>query len=84
MERIKISNFRSVKDSWDIELGPITFFTGKNNSGKSTVLKALMVLSDYCKSNNHLELNFRGETKNHHKVDSYQNAINWDNFDKGN
>ncbi len=83
MERIKISNFRSVKDSWDIELGPITFFTGKNNSGKSTVLKALMVLSDYCKSNNHLELSFRGESRNHHKVDSYKNAVNWDNFDKG-
>lgn len=83
MERIKISNFRSVKDSWDLELGPITFFTGKNNSGKSTVLKALMVLSDFVNSDNHLELNFRGENRIGHKVASYKDAINWDNFDEG-
>lgn len=83
MERIKISNFRSVKDSWDLELGPITFFTGKNNSGKSTVLKALMVLSDFVNSDNHLELNFRGKNRIGHKVASYKDAINWDNFDEG-
>lgn len=83
MKRIKVSNFRKVKDTCEIELGPITFFTGPNNSGKSTILKALMVLSDYGKSNNHLELNFRGDNKWDHKIDCYQNAVNWDNFKKG-
>lgn len=84
MKRIKVNNFRKVKDSCEIELGPITFFTGPNNSGKSTILKALMLLSDYGKSNNHLELSFRGENKREHKIDCFQNAVNWDNFNEGN
>lgn len=84
MKRIKITNFRKIKDSCEIELGPITFFTGPNNSGKSTILKALMILSDYGKSSNHLELNFRGENKWGHKIDCYQNATNWNNFKNGN
>lgn len=83
MKRIKITNFRKAKEPCEIELGPITFFTGQNNSGKSTVLKSLMVLSDYGKSDNHLELTFRGENKWNHKIDCYQNAANWDNFKQG-
>ncbi len=83
MKRIKISNFRKAKETCEIELGPITFFTGQNNSGKSTVLKSLMVLSDYGKSDNHLELTFRGDNKWNHKIDCYQNAANWDNFKQG-
>ena len=83
MKRIKISNFRKAKEPCEIEFGPITFFTGQNNSGKSTVLKSLMVLSDYGKSDNHLELTFRGVNKWNHKIDCYQNAANWDNFKQG-
>lgn len=83
MKRIKITNFRKAKEPCEIELGPITFFTGQNNSGKSTVLKSLLVLSDYGKSDNHLELTFRGENKWNHKIDCYQNASNWDNFKQG-
>lgn len=83
MKKIKVTNFRKVKGSCEIELAPITFFTGTNNSGKSTILKALMVLSDYGSSNNHLELNFRGDNKWAHKIDCYQNAANWRNFEKG-
>lgn len=80
MKRIKISNFRKIKDNWDLNLAPITFFTGTNNSGKSTVIKALLVLEDYLKSNNHFELNFHGENFLKHKIESYTNAINRDNF----
>lgn len=83
MKKIKVTNFRKVKESCELELGPITFFTGTNNSGKSTILKALMILSDYGSSNNHLELNFRGDNKWAHKIDCYQNAVNWSNFDEG-
>lgn len=83
MKKIKVTNFRNVKGTCELELGPITFFTGTNNSGKSTILKALMVLSDYGSSSNHLELNFRGNNKWAHKIDCYQNAANWRNFEKG-
>ena len=47
MERIKIKNFRKIKETWELDLAPITFFTGTNNSGKSSVLKAVMALDDF-------------------------------------
>ncbi|QNM84597.1 AAA family ATPase [Polaribacter pectinis] len=80
METIKLSNFRKVKDSWDLDLAPITFFTGTNNSGKSTVIKSLLLLEDYVKSNNHFELNFHGENFYKHKIESYKNAVNRTSF----
>ncbi|WP_397445937.1 AAA family ATPase [Polaribacter sp. R77954] len=82
MERIKLSNFRKVKNSWNLDLAPITFFTGTNNSGKSTVIKSLLLLEDYVKSNNHFELNFKGQNFYKHKIESFKNAINRVNFKK--
>lgn len=82
MEKIKLSNFRKIKDSWDLDLAPITFFTGTNNSGKSTVIKSLLVLEDYVKSNNHFELNFNGQNFHKHKIESYKSAVNRVNFNK--
>ncbi|MDY4698637.1 AAA family ATPase [Eubacterium coprostanoligenes] len=40
IERIRIKNFRSIVDE-TIDLNDINFFVGKNDSGKSNVLKAL-------------------------------------------
>jgi predicted ATPase len=80
MQKIKVSNFRKIKESWDLDLAPITFFTGTNNSGKSTVIKSLLLLEDYVKSNNHLELNFHGENFYKHKIESFKSAINRVNF----
>lgn len=80
MENIKISNFRKIKESWGLNLAPITFFTGTNNSGKSTVIKSLLVLEDYLKSNNHFEIDFNGINSSKHKIDGYKSAINRDNF----
>lgn len=84
MDSIKISNFRKIKESWEFDLAPITFFTGKNNSGKSSALKALMVFSDYTNSSNHFELDFLGENASSHKIENYSNAINWKNNTKSN
>jgi predicted ATPase len=75
-ENIKLSNFRKIKDTWNLDLAPITFFTGKNNSGKSTVIKSLLLIEDYTRSNNHLELHFQGENFYKHKIESFKNAIN--------
>lgn len=78
MDKIKISNFRKIKESWELELSPITLFTGTNNSGKSTILKALMLYSDFVNSQDHTELNFDGINSQKHKIDCYSNATNWD------
>jgi AAA15 family ATPase/GTPase len=79
MEKIRISNFRKIKGTWELELAPITFLTGTNNSGKSSVLKALMILSDFSLSKNHLELSFNGNNARKHKIDRFLNAANWNN-----
>ncbi len=76
MENIKLSNFRKIKEIWDLDLAPITFFTGTNNSGKSTILKSLLLLEDHINSDNHFELDFNGENSRMHKIDCYDNAIN--------
>jgi predicted ATP-dependent endonuclease of OLD family len=84
MKKIIIKNFRKIKGEWDIKLSPVTFFVGPNNSGKSSVLKSLMLLDDYGNSNDHFTLKFNKEHSNNHKIDSYSNAINRYNLNKKN
>lgn len=43
-ESIRIKNFRSIRDSGELELADINVLVGLNNSGKSSVLYALMML----------------------------------------
>lgn len=38
---VSIKNFRSIVDSGEIPLGPVTLLVGRNNSGKSTIVRAL-------------------------------------------
>lgn len=45
IEKIKIKNFRSIKDSGDItDITKIFALIGRNNSGKSSILKAIQIL----------------------------------------
>ena len=44
MEKIQIKNFRSIKDSGEIEIKPITVLLGKNSCGKSSFLRLLPLL----------------------------------------
>lgn len=62
MKKVAINNFRKIKENWELELDPITFLVGTNNSGKSSILKALILLDGYGNSNNHFILNFNGNT----------------------
>ncbi|WP_291127544.1 AAA family ATPase [Flavobacterium sp. UBA7682] len=84
MEKITITNFRKVKETWELELAPITFLTGTNNSGKSSVLKALMLIDDFGSSKNHFTLKFNGKNSRNHKIDCFTNAINRSNIKEKN
>ena len=84
MENLKIKNFRKVKSEWDINLSPVTFLTGKNNSGKSTIIKAILILKDYFDSKNVFELNLDGPNYINHRVNKFENACNKDNYNKSN
>ncbi len=50
MSKISFKNFRGFIDFPEMEFGGITFLVGKNNSGKSTVIKALLLMDNYLKS----------------------------------
>lgn len=84
MRKIKefgLSNFRVFKDLTNFEFRPITILTGVNNSGKSSLIKALLLLRDSNKIG-HLfgeGIVFRG---GEHNLGSINNVINRNNKDK--
>ena len=46
----RLKNFRVFGDYDDIiDIAPITILTGCNNSGKSSIVKSLCLLNDFCK-----------------------------------
>lgn len=81
MDKLIIENFRSISDKIEIDLTRINILTGPNNSGKSNVLKILLVYNDYLNSGNHFILAFDGKNSEKHKIDCYQNAVNWVNWE---
>jgi len=51
LKRIKLKNFRSIKDEIELELAQITIFVGGNSCGKTTIIEAIEYLKDCCESN---------------------------------
>lgn len=51
MEQIGFKNFRQFKNFSNMQLGGITILVGSNNSGKSTIEKAMMLTLDNLRSN---------------------------------
>jgi len=43
--KLRIRNFKSIRDSRDIKLKPLTIFVGPNSSGKSSILESIWFLS---------------------------------------
>lgn len=58
MNKIGFKNFRRFTDFPDLEYGPITFLVGRNNAGKSTLVKALLLINNYLRSRNIDKLDF--------------------------
>jgi len=50
MNKIGFQNFRRFDNFQPIEYKDVTFLVGRNNSGKSTLVKALLLIIDYLKS----------------------------------
>ena len=49
MKQISLNNFRKFTSLPPTDLGKLTIMTGGNNSGKSTVDKAIMLILNYLK-----------------------------------
>lgn len=58
MNRIGFKNFRKFKNFPAIGLSPITIFVGENNAGKSTVVKAILAISDFLRWRRGMENEF--------------------------
>ena len=54
IRQMKISNFKSINNQ-EIELKPLTIFTGTNSSGKTTLMQSILLLSYYSNQNSELE-----------------------------
>ena len=76
MKSIGFTNFRRFEKLEPLQLGDITFFVGGNNAGKSTVVKAMMLLLDnlaakavYTSSDKTIEMpSFRLDANRIHEV----------------
>lgn len=51
IESIRIQNLKSIKDSGEIEIKPLTVLIGKNSSGKSTFLRTFPLLKQSFEAN---------------------------------
>lgn len=85
--KIGFKNFRRFKEYTEVDLGDINMFVGGNNAGKSTVVKALLLVTDFLK-NNKVTTRSKFETPKfsfgteHVNIDSYNRAKNWDAKDE--
>ena len=58
MNKIGFKNFRRFQNFPAIEYNGITFLVGRNNAGKSTLVKAILLLDNYLKSSDYKHFSF--------------------------
>lgn len=81
MKKIGFKNFRKFENFPSIKLGDVTYLVGKNNAGKSTMVKALILMVENLiqKSNvpfgNEAYFSFTSQVHDLH-VDTYERALN--------
>lgn len=75
LQNITFTNFRVFNNKTDFEIRPLTFLTGPNSSGKSSVLKSLLLLKSNQSSSLQV-LNFSGPKHNLGTFDNTQNKYN--------
>ena len=73
IKELSLKNFRAFKNLETFEFAPITIFCGANNSGKSSILKSLLLLKNSFEKKQLSELYFKG---GEHNLGSFQNTVN--------
>lgn len=77
MSKLSFKNFRGFIDFPELEFGGITFLVGKNNSGKSTAIKALLLIIDYLNSDDANNFSFdNGKLGDYANIKSFSRAKN--------
>jgi predicted ATPase len=76
MNKIGFQNFRRFKDFTPLEYKGITFLVGKNNSGKSTLVKALLLVNEFLRSNKVNTFSFGNSVLEDANIVTYERAKN--------
>lgn len=76
MKQISFKNFRRFQNFPSVKLGEITIMVGRNNSGKSTMVKALLLIIDYLKNQQYQDFSFTGEILEDVNIITFGRALN--------
>lgn len=76
MNKIGFKNFRRFTDFKPIEFKGLTFLVGRNNSGKSTLVKALLLIIDYLKADKLKTLSFNENNIEDVNIVTFERALN--------
>ena len=72
---IRMKNFKSWKDSGEVQLAPLTGFFGTNSSGKSSLLQMLLLLKQTAEHADSEEIIFFGDTDSCVNLGSFTEVI---------
>lgn len=79
MRAIGFKNFRRFQNMEPLRLGGVNFFVGGNNAGKSTVVKAMLLVTNFLKNARFIDSVLRFDFDIHGKyevnIDSFCNAL---------
>ena len=76
MNKIGFKNFRRFQIFETLELKGLTFLVGRNNSGKSTLVKALLLIITYLKSDNLKLFSFNQNNIEDLNIVTFERALN--------
>ncbi len=76
MNKIGFKNFRRFQNFVPIEFSGITFLVGRNNAGKSTVVKAILLIDNYFKSSSFESISFGNKILDDANIVTYGRALN--------
>ena len=74
LKELKLSNFRLFDDEVTVRFRPITVLIGRNNSGKSSIIKFLLMLKQSLSKDSPLFLNPQGDEVNLGNFSGLQNS----------
>ncbi len=72
---IRMKNFKSWKDSGEVELAPLTGFFGTNSSGKSSLLQMLLLLKQTAERKDAEEVIFFGDETSYVNLGDFREVI---------
>jgi predicted ATPase len=76
MKKIAFKNFRRFQDFPTLELGNISIMVGRNNSGKSTMVKAILLVLDYLQNQQYNEFSFTNKSLEDANIVTFGRAKN--------